>query len=196
MSVIITPSHTCGPLFGFAILPAGIDHAVPATDPRAIVIEGEVLDHKGQHLNFDAFLEFWTQDQACRARTIAGKFRAVLARPAPLTIEGVGTQAPHIHVALFARGVTRQLVTRLYFPEDSAAHASDPRGSRRRPRSVERPDARLELEPHASDPVLQQIDPTRRSTLIGHSAGDGRTYRFDIRLHGEGETVFFDTTLC
>ncbi|MBK6358429.1 MAG: protocatechuate 3,4-dioxygenase subunit alpha [Comamonadaceae bacterium] len=170
MSVIITPSHTCGPLFGFAILPAGIDHAVPATDPRAIVIEGEVLDHKGQHLNFDAFLEFWTQDQACRARTIAGKFRAVLARPAPLTIEGVGTQAPHIHVALFARGVTRQLVTRLYFPEDSAAHASDP--------------------------VLQQIDPTRRSTLIGHSAGDGRTYRFDIRLHGEGETVFFDTTLC
>ena len=68
MSVIITPSHTCGPLFGFAILPAGIDHAVPATDPRAIVIEGEVLDHKGQHLNFDAFLEFWTQDQACRAR--------------------------------------------------------------------------------------------------------------------------------
>ena len=96
--------------------------------------------------------------------------RAVLARPAPLTIEGVGTQAPHIHVALFARGVTRQLVTRLYFPEDSAAHASDP--------------------------VLQQIDPTRRSTLIGHSAGDGRTYRFDIRLHGEGETVFFDTTLC
>ena len=73
-------------------------------------------------------------------------------------------------LALFARGVTRQLVTRLYFPEDSAAHASDP--------------------------VLQQIDPTRRSTLIGHSAGDGRTYRFDIRLHGEGETVFFDTTLC
>lgn len=169
MSVIITPAHTCGPLFGFALLPAGIDHAVPATDPNAIVIEGQVLDFQGQHLNFDAFLEFWTHDQACRARTIQGRFRAVLARPAPQPLEGVGTLAPHIHVAVFARGMTRHLVTRLYLPEDRAAHAADP--------------------------VLQQVDPARRPTLIAHSTDQAHTYRFDIRLQGANETVFFDTDL-
>ena len=170
MSTILTPAQTCGPLFGFALFPEGLTHTVDPAAARAVTIEGAIFDGAGESVGYGSFIEFWSDGQTCRARTIAGKFRAVLARPAPLTIEGVGTQAPHIHVALFARGVTRQLVTRLYFPEDSAAHASDP--------------------------VLQQIDPTRRSTLIGHSAGDGRTYRFDIRLHGEGETVFFDTTLC
>lgn len=169
MSVIITPSHTCGPLFGFAILPAGIDHSVEESDPRAIVIEGEVLDFQGHHLNFEVFLEFWSSGQACRARTIDGRFRAVFARPAAATIEGVGFMAPHIHIAIHARGVTRHLVTRMYFPEDGAAHAHDP--------------------------VLQLIDASRRSTLIAERSDDGRTYRFDIRLQGKNETVFFDTTL-
>lgn len=169
MSVVITPSQTCGPLFGFALLPAGIDHAIPEHDPRAVVIEGQVVDHAGQHLNYDAFLEFWAEGQACRARTHAGRFRAVLARPLQQQIDGIGPLAPHVHIAIHARGITRHLVTRMYFPEDAQAHALDP--------------------------VLAQVAPERRATLVARTSGDGRTYHFDIRLQGGDETVFFDTTL-
>lgn len=169
MPTYITPSHTCGPLFGFNLLPAGIDHTVAEDDPRAVVIEGQVLDFAGQHLAFDAFLEFWSAGQACRARTLDGRFRAVLARPAPVAIPGAGVQAPHIHIAVFARGLTRHLVTRMYFAQDSAAHASDP--------------------------VLQQIAPQRCATLMGQPTAQPGHYQFDIRLQGADETVFFDTTL-
>ena len=76
-------------------------------------------------------------------------------------------QAPHINVAVFARGMLKQLVTRIYF----------------------------EGEPlNADDPILALVaEPQRRNTLIA-KRGNGKndTYLFDIRLQGPGETVFFD----
>ena len=66
----------------------------------------------------------------------------------------------HLEVLLFARGLLRHLATRLYFPDAG----------------------------HDDDPVLQAIEPDRRHTLIA-KAGEGGL-RFDIRLQGEGETVF------
>jgi protocatechuate 3,4-dioxygenase alpha subunit len=79
---------------------------------------------------------------------------------------------------VFARGLLHRLVTRLYFPDEDVANDADP--------------------------VLQSInDPGRRSTLIaqaepadpgdpGDPGGPGTVLRFDIRLQGDGETVFFD----
>ena len=71
--------------------------------------------------------------------------------------------APHLNVTVFARGLLRHLATRMYFPDEGAANAKDR--------------------------VLGRIDPDRRETLIAQS--DGSVLRFDIRLQGELETVFF-----
>ena len=74
-------------------------------------------------------------------------------------------QAPHIQVAIFARGLMQHVVTRAYFADEPL---------------------------NATDPVLTLVeDPARRATLIARPDGDG-TWRLDIRLQGEGETVFLD----
>jgi protocatechuate 3,4-dioxygenase alpha subunit len=72
-------------------------------------------------------------------------------------------EAPHLNVTVFARGLLRHLATRMYFPDEGAANAKDR--------------------------VLDRVDSDRRGTLIAHS--DGGVLRFDIKLQGESETVFF-----
>ena len=74
-------------------------------------------------------------------------------------------QAPHIVVGILARGLLKRLATRIYFPDCDEANRDDPALS-----SIE--------------------DPERRATLVAAAADGG--YRFDIRLQGERETVFFD----
>ena len=49
---------------------------------------------------------------------------------------------------------------------------------------------RIYLAPEEDDPVLAQVPEARRATLMAEPDGDG--YRFDIRIQGPGETVFFD----
>ncbi|WP_394826063.1 hypothetical protein [Pendulispora albinea] len=73
-------------------------------------------------------------------------------------------QAPHIAVMLHARGLLKPLMTRIYFADHPA---------------------------NARDPVLQSLEPARRSTLLAKSDGNG-SWHFDIRLQGEHETVFFE----
>jgi len=73
-------------------------------------------------------------------------------------------QAPHLHVLVLARGLLRHLVTRVYFPDEAAANAADP--------------------------VLALVEPDRRSGLVARDEAGG-VLRFDVRLQGEGETVFF-----
>ena len=75
-----------------------------------------------------------------------------------------GLQAPHIEVSVLARGLLKRLATRIYFPD--------------------------EAEANAADPVLTALEPEPRATLVARD--DGGVLRFDIRLQGEGETVFFD----
>jgi protocatechuate 3,4-dioxygenase, alpha subunit len=72
--------------------------------------------------------------------------------------------APYLNVAVFSRGLLRHLATRIYFPDEDGANARDR--------------------------VLSKVDPDRRSTLIAEAAGP--VLRFDIRLQGDRETVFFD----
>ena len=71
--------------------------------------------------------------------------------------------APHLDVMVFSRGLLRHLVTRMYFPDEEAANSRDR--------------------------VLNSVDPERRSTLIAEAAGP--VLRFDVRLQGDDETVFF-----
>jgi protocatechuate 3,4-dioxygenase alpha subunit len=74
-------------------------------------------------------------------------------------------QAPHIDVSIFARGLLKRVVTRIYFADEEEANATDP--------------------------VLTSVpDPDARATLIADATDDG--YRFDVRLQGERETVFFE----
>jgi protocatechuate 3,4-dioxygenase alpha subunit len=76
---------------------------------------------------------------------------------------GPDGHAPHLNVTIFARGLLRHLTTRLYFPDEEAANAGDP--------------------------ALVAVEPERRHTLIARD--DGGVLRFDVRLQGEEETVFF-----
>ena len=76
---------------------------------------------------------------------------------------GPDGNAPHLNVTVFARGLLRHLTTRIYFPEEDAANGGDP--------------------------VLQLVDAGRRATLVARD--DGGVLRWDVRLQGEGETVFF-----
>jgi protocatechuate 3,4-dioxygenase alpha subunit len=75
-------------------------------------------------------------------------------------------QAPHLNLAIYARGLLLQLCTRIYFAGESA---------------------------NAEDPVLALVPESRRSTLLAHP--DSRragAWHFDLCLRGENETVFFD----
>jgi protocatechuate 3,4-dioxygenase, alpha subunit len=166
-----TPSQTIGPFFNFALPFDGGPNVVPDGTPGAIRLVGRVTDGAGEPVS-DALIETWQADAAGRFGTSAD-FRGYGRCPTDedgefhfLTVKpgSVAGRAPHIDVIVFARGLLLNLVTRIYFPDEEAAGAADP--------------------------VLAAVDPERRSTLIAHKDGD--TLRFDIRLQGEHETVFFD----
>lgn len=79
------------------------------------------------------------------------------------------TQAPHIALIIFARGINIGLNTRVYFDD--------------------------EAEANAQDPVLKGIEwaPRRQTLIAKREERDGEVvYRFDIRIQGEDETVFLD----
>lgn len=92
-----------------------------------------------------------------------GEFRFLTVRPGRVPGPGNTLQAPHIAVGVFGRGLLKRLVTRLYFDGDAA---------------------------NAEDPILDLVPAERRETLMARR--DGELWRFDIRLQGAQETVFFD----
>jgi len=148
-----------GPFFSFA-LPFPDDYrAADAGTPGVRRVEGQLLDGAGAPVP-DGLLEAWQGDQFGRCRTDPeGVFRFLVRKPEP----GPHGQAPHLEVVVFARGLLRHLVTRMYFPDEAAANAADP--------------------------VLQLVDAARRPTLVArYEAG---VLRWDVRLQGDGETVFF-----
>ena len=161
-----TPSQTVGPYFAIGLPWPDGPEVVPGGD---VVIGGRVLDGEREPIP-DALIETWQADADGRYTTPG--FRGFGRCPtdergewAIRTIKpgAVGDQAPHIAVALFARGLLNHLVTRIYFPEDAGAHASDP--------------------------VLSALGERERATLVAAREEDG--YRFDVRLQGSDETVFF-----
>ncbi|TME25594.1 MAG: protocatechuate 3,4-dioxygenase subunit alpha [Chloroflexi bacterium] len=165
MSASITPSQTVGPFFGVGLPFEKGEQIAPAGSAGSIRIEGQVLDGHGDPVP-DALLEVWQPETTGlgRCRTDAeGAFNFVTVKPGPSPAPDGRLQAPHLNVTVFARGLLRHLVTRMYFPDEGAANSADP--------------------------VLNVVDPERRSTLVARE--DGGVLRFDIQLQGEQETVFF-----
>ena len=161
----ITPSQTVGPFFGFALpFPDGPE-LVGRDAPGAIRLEGQVLDGAGEPVS-DALIEMWQGNMFGRCRTDSeGAFHFRLVKPTPDARPGNAGQAPHYNVTVFARGLLRHVLTRMYFPDEEAANAEDP--------------------------VLERIrERERRATLVAQQ--DSGKLRFDIHLQGDRETVFFD----
>ncbi|MGW0816315.1 protocatechuate 3,4-dioxygenase subunit alpha [Streptomyces viridiviolaceus] len=189
-NVLPTPSHTVGPFYGYALPFRGGEDIAPLGHPDTITVHGYVLDGEGKPLP-DALVELWGPDQDGNLPTADGSMRRDPASGDFLGRNGVeftgfgriqtdadghwyartlrpgarGRNAPYVSVCVFARGLLVHLFTRIYLPGDDAALAADP--------------------------LLAQVEEPRRDTLIAVEEGNG-TYRFDIRLQGEGETVFLE----
>ena len=168
----VSPSQTIGPFFHDVVILTGSDETSAALAGEAVRIEGRVLDGAGDPVD-DALVEIWQPEAGggeregtsgfARSETHdAGRFSFSAVRP-HRTPEG---PAPFVAVRLFARGLLRSLVTRIYFGD----HA------------------------YADDPVIASVDPKRRSTLVAtrDESSEPPTYRFDIHLQGDRETVFFE----
>ncbi|MET9174052.1 protocatechuate 3,4-dioxygenase subunit alpha [Streptomyces misionensis] len=188
--VLPTPSHTVGPFYGYALPFPGGEDIAPAGHPDTVTLHGYVYDGEGRPLP-DALLELWGPDPQGNVPTTDGSLRRDPASGGFLGRNGVeftgfgriqtdanghwyartlrpgarGGSAPYLSVCVFARGLLVHLFTRIYLPGDEAALTADP--------------------------LLSRLDAGRRDTLIAAEEGAG-TYRFDIRLQGEGETVFLE----
>src|SRR5215469_7926223 len=184
--VKLTPSQTVGPFLEIGLLWPDGPFVVPEDTPGAITITGVVLDGAGDPVT-DALVETWQADPGGRfahpddPRGAAvpgfkgfgrcptgpdGSYRIVTLKPGALPSPDGGTEAPHVDVSVFARGLLDRVVTRVYFPDEAQANAADP--------------------------VLASIDPARMATLIARPDPDSARLCFDIHLQGDQETVFFD----
>ena len=183
---VLTPSQTAGPYLSIGLLRDFIGSAlVSEDDPRAVRIRGRLLDGMGDPVP-DGMVEIWQASPSGRYAHPAddredvpleegfkgfgrsgtaddGWFEFVTVKPGAVPAPDGGVQAPHLVFGVFARGLQKRLVTRMYFPD--------------------------EQEANDADPVLSGLDEPARETLVARNE-DG-VLRFDIRLQGEGETTFF-----
>ena len=187
----ITPSQTVGPFFHYGLTPgtaypqvptsADGHIAAPGTAGERIVLTGRVYDGEGT-LVPDVMMEIWQADSEGRyahpadgrprasnafmgfgrSDTPDGVYRFETIKPGQVPGPNGTLQAPHMVVAVFGRGMLKHLFTRIYFEGEAA---------------------------NATDPILALVPADRRDTLIAKK--DGGTYRLDIHLQGDNETVFF-----
>ncbi|HEX6306497.1 MAG TPA: protocatechuate 3,4-dioxygenase subunit alpha [Anaerolineales bacterium] len=178
-------SQTVGPYFRI-----GLVYGEPQNDllkeqtaGERITLTGTVFDGDGKPMT-DALIEIWQPDAngifnhpldpLCkqadphfrgfgRAETRnAGRYEFKTVKPG-----GRDGSAPYINVHVFARGMLVHALTRVYFSDEPA---------------------------HDDDPALNEVEPERRHTLIATLEGsdEASTYRFDIHMQGEDESVFFN----
>jgi protocatechuate 3,4-dioxygenase alpha subunit len=188
MSLQMTSSQTVGPF-----LHIGTDWLNTANlvgenvSGERIVIEGRLLDGNGSPVP-DGLIEIWQANAHGKyahpddARDLprepgfrgfgrvptddTGGFRFTTVKPGRVPGAGGGLQAPHIVVSIFARGLLKQLVSRIYFPDG---------------------------EGNADDPILRMVPAERRATLIARPvSGKAGTLEWNVVMQGEEETVFFD----
>ncbi|MBM2323884.1 MULTISPECIES: protocatechuate 3,4-dioxygenase subunit alpha [Marivita] len=191
--LVETPSQTAGPYVHIGCIPtfAGVEGVYPedlglspiedGAKGEVITIVGSIYDGTGWAMR-DAMFESWQADAAgvyqgqdgadpkvsgfCRFAADKDTGEYTLRTIKPGAVKGRNGQvfAPHISIWIVARGINIGLNTRIYFDD----------------------------EDNSADPLLARIEQRPRvDTLIAKKTGDG-TYRFDIRLQGEGETVFLD----
>lgn len=199
-----TPSQTAGPYVHIGLIPkqAGFDIfdnnlgdqlVEAATLGERIRVEGRIFDGTGTLVR-DALVEIWQANADGRyahpsdrqeGKALDPAFRGwgrtgtdfetglwlfETIKPGPVVgRHGHQAMAPHLNLWIVARGINLGLATRMYFGDEAAANAADP--------------------------VLNIIEqPARRQTLVARreDRDDRAVFVFDIRLQGEGETVFFD----
>jgi protocatechuate 3,4-dioxygenase, alpha subunit len=186
----LSASQTIGPFFHDGLLREDARRhslVVPETQGVRIRLEGYVYDGDGLGVP-DAMIEIWQANHYGRYRHPADQRAAPLdptfsgfgrcgsdssgfywfetIKPGQVPFDDQRMQAPHICVAVFARGLLNHLMTRIYFADEPA---------------------------NVDDPVLGQVS-ERRATLLAQRQSDdsANVYRFDIVLQGAGETVFFN----
>src|SRR3989454_7936184 len=127
MSGPLTPSQTVGPFFGVGLPLEKGEQLAPPGSAGSMRTEGQVLDGGGDPVP-DALLEIWQPGTGFgRARTDSeGAFTFTTVKPGALPAPDGRKQAPHFNVTVFARGLLRHLVTRMYFPDEMEANATDP----------------------------------------------------------------------
>jgi protocatechuate 3,4-dioxygenase alpha subunit len=192
----ITPSQTVGPFFKYGLTPNRqyawndaftANLVTPDASGNRIRVEGTVYDGDGAPVP-DCMLEVWQADAQGRfsdpqdARALPntafrgfgrcgtdgeGRYAFDTIKPGPVPDPDGKPQAPHLLLAVFARGMLRHLYTRIYFDGEAA---------------------------NGSDAVLALVPADRRATLIAkrQPGNGGAVYKFDLRLQGGEETVFFD----
>lgn len=172
---MITPSQTVGPFFAFGLPYADGPDVAPEWAPDAIRVRGRVLDGAGDPVP-DALVEIWQAGADGKVAAGGGAWRRAgndfsgFGRcgtdPAGnywFSTVKPGGPAPHVAVLVFARGLLKPVRTRMYFPDEPG---------------------------NATDPVLSAVPEDRRDTLVAVRESD-RSYRFDVHLQGDKETVFF-----
>jgi protocatechuate 3,4-dioxygenase alpha subunit len=189
MTTPLTPSQTVGPFFhiGLPVLKQQDGSQVRAGGEWEI--RGRMVDGDGKTVS-DALVEIWHADsvgrypdapQSERATVVSafanfarvptdesGAFNFSVAKPGHVPGPQDRLQAPHLVVTIFARGLLKQLMTRMYFPDEPS---------------------------NDEDPVLSLVPAGRRHTLIARRTGNAEAatqLEWNIVLQGEDETVFFD----
>jgi protocatechuate 3,4-dioxygenase alpha subunit len=179
----LTPSgsQTVGPFFRIGLEHLCSSGAKPVALCEIVTVRGSVVDGDGLPVP-DALLEIWHADtqgkyanefdesgrSVCFTRAVTddeGRFEFRIPRPGEVDCGARLKQAPHLAVLVFARGLLRHLVTRMYFPGEAG---------------------------NAGDSLLQMVPEDRRKTLIAREAGgDANVCEWDVVLQGPNETIFF-----
>jgi protocatechuate 3,4-dioxygenase, alpha subunit len=182
MTLGLTPSQTVGPFFSRCLPWPDGPYVVQEGTSGAFWLRGTVFDGAGDPVP-DALVESWQADPSGRfahpddprgngvefrgfgrcPTDSDGRWAILTVRPGRVPDVSGRLQAPHLDLSVFARGLLDRVVTRVYLGDEAAANAEDP--------------------------ILSQVDDARRATLVAVPVGDG--FRFNIRLRGAGETVFF-----
>ena len=170
-----TPSQTVGPYFAYGLTPeqylydfqslVGHQMASPIDQKNTITIVGKVFDGEGVVIP-DAMIEIWQSDGENQLFGRFGTGTDTENRFVFHTIKPVSVngQAPYLSVIVFMRGQLIHSYTRLYFSDETALNEQDE--------------------------ALNSVPAERRNTLI--ATQNGSVYEFNIRMQGEGETVFFE----
>ena len=191
MDLVPTPSQTAGPYFhlGMTDTRSVPQIAGPQTKGERVWLTCRLVDGDDAPV-CDAVIEIWQADAEGKYNhpdnvrnriqsrdpswlgfgrmptALDGCCEFETIRPGRVLGLGNEPQAPHLNIAIFARGLLKQLYTRIYF-------AGDPS--------------------NAEDAVMKLVTPERRETLLAQpDPAKPSRWRFDIHLQGEMETVFFD----
>jgi protocatechuate 3,4-dioxygenase alpha subunit len=177
MSLHATTSQTVGPYLHIGLTWLLTERLAPAGVPgKRVTVQGRVIDGDGKPVN-DALVEIWQADSKGQyggkrfrgfgrsATDDKGTFRFHTVKPGRVAGPRGQLQAPHILAVVFMRGQLKQLVSRIYFPDEAS---------------------------NAKDPVLALVPKERRSTLVARKTAKPGVLEWNVVLQGKDETVFFD----